>query len=258
VVRRIDDLKSALILSAAFALAAVSTVPLLLPSLTPEARSLPVPVPVFCAVLAVQLVVLYGLLGFAGLRLARSRGLEPAPYLTSIWDPQATHQATRQGWKRVVGAFSVGLGCGVLLVAAVAGIGKFFPGTLPGMLHPPGIAAALLASAAGSLGEEILFRLFALSLLLRLLPRRRSGAAIAIGFSALAFAAAHAPAAVFLFGGLQNVPRVSWAWLIALNGLLGVVFGVVFVRYGIVCAVLAHFGTDVVWHAVGQLLLASR
>jgi hypothetical protein len=56
-VRWIDDLKSALLLSSALALVAASTVPLLLPSLPPEARSLPMPLPVFCIVLAGQLVV---------------------------------------------------------------------------------------------------------------------------------------------------------------------------------------------------------
>jgi membrane protease YdiL (CAAX protease family) len=124
------------------------------------------------------------------------------------------------------------------------------------MLHPPGVAASLLASVAGSFGEEILFRLFALSLLLRLLPKGRVGMAVAIGVSALAFAAAHAPALVFLFGDRQEVPRMSWVWLIVLNGTLGVVFGVVYLRHGIVCAVLAHFGTDVVWHTASQLLRA--
>ena len=124
------------------------------------------------------------------------------------------------------------------------------------MLHPPGVAASLLASVAGSFGEEILFRLFALSLLLRLLPKGRVGTTVAIGVGALAFAAAHAPALVFLFGGWQEVPRMSWVWLIALNGMLGVVFGVVYLRHGIVCAVLAHFGTDVVWHTASQLLRA--
>src|SRR5262249_45150989 len=160
-----------------------ATVPVLLPSLPPEARSLPLPLPVFCTVLAVQLVVLYGLLGFVGLRLARTRGLEPAPYLTAIWDPQAT--CARRTWAR--GGFAIGLGCGALLVAAVAAIQRFFPATLPGMLHPPGIASALLASTAGSLGEEILFRLFALSLLLRLLPEGRAATTMAVGGSALAF-----------------------------------------------------------------------
>jgi hypothetical protein len=52
VVRRVDDLKSALFLSAAFAAAAAAAVPPLLPLLPEEARSLPLPLPAFCAVLA--------------------------------------------------------------------------------------------------------------------------------------------------------------------------------------------------------------
>src|SRR5262249_25519527 len=232
------------------AIAAAAAVPLLLPSLPPEARSLPLPPLVFCTVLAVQLVVVYGLLGFVGLRLARTRGFEPAPCLTAIWNPQSS----RGGWRRAGGALALRRGWAGLVVAAVAAIKRFLPGTLPGMLHPPGVAASLLASVAGSFGEEILFRLFALSLLLRLLPQGRVGTTVAIGVAAFAFAAAHAPALVFLFVVWQRVPRISWVWLIALNGMLGVVFGVVYLRHGIVCAVLAHFGTDVVWHTASQLL----
>jgi membrane protease YdiL (CAAX protease family) len=131
-----------------------------------------------------------------------------------------------------------------------------FAGTLPDTLHPPGLAAALAASIAGSLGEEIVFRLFLLSLLLRLFPRGRAGTAMAVGLSALAFAAAHAPALVFLFGGWKEVPLASWVWLISLNAMLGAAFGVVFVHHGIVCAAATHFSTDFVWHAAGQLLRA--
>jgi hypothetical protein len=57
VVRWVDDLKFAAHLASAFALAAAATVPLLLPRLPAEARSLPLPLPVFCAALAVQLVL---------------------------------------------------------------------------------------------------------------------------------------------------------------------------------------------------------
>ena len=148
----------------------------------------------------------------------------------------------------------VGLSCGALLVAAVSTIQQFLPGTLPDTLHPPGIAAALVASTAGSLGEEILFRLFVLSLLLRVFPKGSAGAAVAVAVSALAFGAAHAPAFVLLFGGWREVPLVSWVWLITLNGLCGITFGVVFLRYGIVSAVFAHWGADAVWHAASQLL----
>jgi hypothetical protein len=238
VVRRADDLKFALTLSACFALAAAATVPLLLPSLPTDARSLPLSLPAFCAVLAVQAVVVYGAIAYAGLRLARAAGLEPTA------DPT---------WSPVAAAFATGLACGTLLVAAVAAIQRLLPGTLPRVIHPPGMAAALVASAAGSLGEEILFRLFVLSLALRLLGRSGARTAAAIAISALAFGVAHAPACVFLFGGWREVPPVSWVWVIVLNGFLGAAFGAVFLRRGIVCAVLAHLGTDVVWHAASQL-----
>jgi membrane protease YdiL (CAAX protease family) len=133
-------------------------------------------------------------------------------------------------------------------------IQRFLPTTLPATLHPPGIVPALAASTAGSFGEEILFRLFALSVLLRLLPPGRTGAAVAIGVSALAFAAAHAPAMIFLFGGLQGVPPLAWVWVVALNGLLGIALGLIYLRWGIVCAILAHLGTNVLWHAASQWL----
>ncbi|MBI3464482.1 MAG: CPBP family intramembrane metalloprotease [Planctomycetes bacterium] len=249
-VRVVDDLKSALILSGGFALAASAVVPGLLQTLPPEARSLPLPLPAFCAVLSVQLLAVYGLLGLAGLRLARGRGREPAPQLTALWAPHAACP----GWSRVPFAFALGLGCGLLLVAAVATVQRTFPETLPQMLHPSGFTTALLASVAGSFGEEILFRLFVLSLVLRLLPAGGSATVAAVILSAIAFGAAHAPAFIFLFGGWRDVPAVSWLWLMALNGLCGVTYGVVFLRYGIVSAVIAHLGTDVVWHAASQLV----
>jgi hypothetical protein len=37
-----------------------------------------------------------------------------------------------------------------------------------------------------------------------------------------------------------------------LNGLLGIAFGLVYLKSGIAAAVVAHFGTDVVWHAASQ------
>jgi hypothetical protein len=249
VVRRVDDLKSAVLLSSIFAVFAAIAVPLLLPALPAEARSLPLPVPVFCCLLAVQLAVVYGSLGWAGLRLARFRGLEPAPILTALVTP---HETSRTRFRPGV-AIVAGVACGAFLIAAVATIRRFFPGTLPDVLHPSGLAAAFVASMAGSLGEEILFRLFLVSLLLRALPARIAGSVTAVGLSSLAFAAAHAPAFLTLFGSWRDVPHLSWVWLGGLNGLCGISFGILFLRRGIEAAVLAHLVTDVVWHVGGQL-----
>lgn len=252
-VRRAHDLRTAAVLAAAFALAAAVTVPLLLPSLPPEARTLPLPLTAFCIVLAVQLLLIYGLFAFTGLRHARAAGLDPAPFLTPPGDEPGRPRAAG----RLVAAFAIGLAAGVALLLVVAAIQRWLPGTLPKLLHPPGIAAALAASTAASFGEEILFRLLLIGLLLRFLPSTGPRKAIAVAVSALAFGAAHAPAAVFLFGGWQQVPPLSWVWVMVLNGALGVTFGVVFLRHGIECAVLAHLGTDIVWHAASQCFRAA-
>jgi hypothetical protein len=248
----IDDLKAALTLSSAFALAAIATVPMLLPALPPEAQQLPLPLPVFCAFLALQLTIVYGLLGLAGCRLARSRGLDPAPVLTQFWTRQR-NRTSPNGFRSIRVAVISGLICGVCLVGAVSLIQSMFPGTLPPTLHPPGLLTAAVASAAGSLGEEILFRLFMLSLFLQILPMGRTRAAVAVAASALAFGAAHAPAFVFLFGGWDVVPPIAWVWLVALNGLCGVTYGIVYLQFGIESAIAAHFATDAVWHAASQL-----
>jgi hypothetical protein len=249
VVRRVDDFRSALLLSGAFAVAGASAVPLLLPALPPEARSLPLPMPLFSLLLSIQLGIVYGLLAWAGLRLGRFRGLEPAPILSSLWvAPANARDRVRLGIPALVG-----IGCGALVVGAVAAIRQFFPGTLPDVLHPSGFAAAIVASMAGSLGEEILFRLFLLSLLLRAMPRGSIAAMIAVGVSSLAVGAAHAPAFLALFGGWRAVPLISWVCLAGLNGLCGVSFGIVFLRRGIEGAIVAHFITDAVWHVASPL-----
>jgi hypothetical protein len=243
-----DDLKTAALLSGAFAALAAATVPLLLPALPPEARDLPLPVPAFCAVLAVQALVIYGLFALAGLRMARRRGLDPAPLLTAVWEGRRPGAVARP----LAMAAGAGLGCGLLLVAAVASIQRLAPGTLPKVLHPPSFGAALLAGAAASIGEEILCRLFLLGVLLGVLPATRAGTASAIGLSALAFGALHAPAWVFLFGGPTGVPAASWIWLIGLNGLAGAVYAGLYLRLGIGAAIAGHFGTDLVWHAMAR------
>jgi membrane protease YdiL (CAAX protease family) len=235
----VADMRVAGALSGAAGVMAALALPALLGSFPPEARELPLPVPVFSAALALQIFVVYGLLGWVGMRMARSKGVDPSP--------------RREGLLRAVAA---GLACGVGLVAVVAVISRVAPGTLPRVMHPPTPVAALLLSVTGSIGEEILFRLFVLGGALMLLPEGPGGRRAAIGVSAIAFAVMHAPGWVFLFGGdVASVPALSWAWLIGLNGAVGVVYGALYVRYGIGAAIVAHLATNLVWH-VGSSALA--
>jgi hypothetical protein len=243
-----QDLKTAALLAAVFALLAAITVPFLLDVVPRGAPPLPLPVLPFSVALALQLWVVYGLLAWAGLRMARARGLDPAPVLTPPWHG---HPAARVCVPAGL-ALGVGLSCGLFVVAVVAAIQRLAPQTLPRLLHPPSLAAALLASAAASVGEQLLCRLFLLCAILRVLPASHASTAAAVAVSAVLFGALHAPALWFLSGGGPGVPVLSWVWVIGLNGLLGVAFGWLFIRYGIGAAIIAHFGTDLVWHVMSQ------
>jgi hypothetical protein len=249
----VNDLKTAAVLAGSGGLLGAATIPFLLPSifeLVPsEQRTLPLPLPLFCVILAFQFLVIYGLLALAGLRLARAGNREPAPLLSALWAkkrPDVSGMPT--GW-----AFGTGLLCGLGLVGAVALIRSALPQTLPLMLHPSSFAGALLASATASFGEEILFRLFLLSALLCILPTSRTYIVIAVAASSLLFGALHAPAAVVVFGGFDKVPSLFWVWMVSLNAFVGVACALWYLRIGIGGAILVHFGTDLVWHVLWQM-----
>jgi membrane protease YdiL (CAAX protease family) len=248
-----NDLKTAAVLAGSAGLLGAAAVPFLLPAIfelvPPEHRTLPLPLPLFCVTLAIQVLVIYGLLALAGLRLARARDREPAPLLTAVWTKTRPGRfGLPAGW-----AFGTGILCGLVLVSAVALVKRVLPQTLPAVLHPSSFLGALLASATASFGEEILCRLFLLSALLRILPVSGTSIVIAVAGSSLLFGALHAPAAVFVFGGLGNVPPLFWVWMVSLNTFVGVACAVWYLREGIGSAILVHFGADLVWHVVSQL-----
>lgn len=248
-----NDLKTAAVLAGSAGILGAVTVPFLLPSIfelvPPEQRTLPLSLPWFCIVLAIQFLIIYGLLALAGLRLARTRDREPAPLLTALW---TNKRPSRFGLPAGL-AFGTGLICGIGLVVVIVLINLLLPDTLPSVLHPSSFWGALLASATASFGEEILYRLFVLSALLRILPVSSKNTVIAVGVSSMLFAAAHAPVAVFIFGGFQNVPYLFWVWMIFLNAFVGVACAVWYLRIGIGGAILVHFGADLVWHVMSQL-----
>jgi hypothetical protein len=193
----VSDLKTAAVLAGSAGLLSAVTVPFLLPSIVelvpPEQRTtLPLPLPLFCVVLAAQFLIVYGLFALAGaqpragspahchldkeaprpLRLAGSPGIRDG---RSLWDHPRRHDHVDQA-------------C--------------FATNAPGRLHPSSLWGALLASATASVSEEILCRLFLLSVLLRVLPMSEKSVVLAVVVSSLLFGALHVPAAAFIFGGI--------------------------------------------------------
>jgi membrane protease YdiL (CAAX protease family) len=164
---------------------------------------------------------------------------------------------------------------GRLLLSALA-LGAILGGVLLFVLiyaarFEPALAARLRARAGAplwmpfvlalesSILEELFFRLFLMSGLVWLFSRawrnppgdHAPNIGMALFLSSFAFAAAHVPA--WLAATHANVPLIGG--VLALNGLAGLVLGILYWRKGIEAAIFAHFAADVIVQALGPRLL---
>jgi membrane protease YdiL (CAAX protease family) len=119
----------------------------------------------------------------------------------------------------------------------------------------PAAWKGLLASFYGGINEEILLRLFLMSLLawlggfIRKTPDGRPTIAIlwiANILAAVIFGLGHLPATSLLF------PLTTLVILgaVVLNGIAGVAFGYLYFRHGLESAMLAHFSADILLHVL--------
>jgi hypothetical protein len=247
-----EDLRIAAVLAVACALATAALVPYLL-DLMPEARAkLTLPLAIVVPLQALQGGLIFGVLAFVGLRLGPRAGLD-APWLRAL--------VTGQPRPPVPWARSAGLG--VLAGLAIVGLSLVLDPLLPPPLHalPKGGASAawkgLLASFYGGIGEEVLLRLFVMTLLVWLvarLRRRPPGAALywsAIAIAALLFGAGHLPTAA----GLWPLTAIVVLRTLVLNGVAGLAFGWLYWRRGLEAAMCAHFCADLVLHVATPMLV---
>src|SRR5690348_17312882 len=121
----------------------------------------------------------------------------------------------------------------------------------------PALWKRLLASFYGGIDEEILLRLFLLSVLAWLIGfawhmpdgRPTPGALwLANIIAAVIFGLGHLPATA----ALVKLTPLLIGRAILLNGIVGIATGYLFVRYGLEAAMLAHFAADLVLHGIGD------
>jgi len=213
-----------------------------LPNL-PE-QELPASKSVLALVNAVIMLVLYGGLGFIGLKLSQKLGF------ADLWDSKVSNKQ-----RLLIPAF-VGLGIGLFFIFADAILSQFH--TLGPLPHPP-FPTSLIASAVAGIGEEVIFRLFFISfwvwLISYVILKKKLQTQIfwiVVIFSALAFAAGHIPSVMILFGfnSVSEIPFAIMAEIILLNGVLSLFAAYYFRKFGFLAAVGIHFWADVVWHVV--------
>ncbi|NLW45139.1 MAG: CPBP family intramembrane metalloprotease [Syntrophomonadaceae bacterium] len=207
-------------------------------------QELPASKPVIALVNALTMLVLYGGLGYIGLRLAQKVGF------AEVWDAEVSNR------QRFLIPASIGVGLGIFFVLADAVFSRLHSlGPLP---HPP-FPTSLVASAVAGIGEEIVFRLFFISfftwLVSHVILKKKWEVevfwAVAV-FSALAFAAGHIPSVMILSGlnMVNDMPFALLAEIFLLNGVLSLFAAYYFRKYGFLAAVGIHFWTNIIWHVV--------
>lgn len=234
----------ALILGGASAMGAAFVIPYIL-ALFPH-DPVPLPVPVLMLISGVQTGVLLTALAYAGALWGPRIGLD-AIWLRALLTrtPKPKNHGLPWMLTGLVGGAAMSLVDHYVL----------FPSLPPAQVPlPPSPWIGLLASTYGAVAEEVFARFGIATLLSLLLLRvfnRTIALSIAVVLSALIFGALHLPTASAIW---PLVPAVIVRTL-ALSGILGLMFGVAYIKHGLEAAILCHLGADITLHVIAPVLL---
>jgi membrane protease YdiL (CAAX protease family) len=193
---------------------------------------------------AIQIAVAVGV----GLLVARSVGLR-APVTEAIASGGDVHRALRE--IDPVRAILLGAGASVAVIILAVTVFAGATASIASAAAQPGRFLGLLASFEGGITEEILLRLFVMSVLAWLLARIWRDRPPAVFWTAnivaaVLFGLGHLPATAAL---VALTPLVI-ARAVVLNGVVGVVAGWLYWRRGLESAMVAHFSADIVLHVL--------
>jgi membrane protease YdiL (CAAX protease family) len=218
----------------------------IMPQIGDALRARHVPIAMLVAGQSVQALVLCAIASWVGLRLGRRSGLD-APLLRAWVCRESLPSRAGLGLSALLGVAAAA----VVLVMAIG-----LQPVVPAGLAPVARWKLLLAAFYGGIAEEVMARLFILTLVAWLLERLRGAreggmprwvAWSAIVVSSLLFAAGHLPTALAALGPTPLVIARTFA----LNTIPGMLFGWLYWRRGLEHAMLAHFCADLVLHGIG-------
>lgn len=221
--------------------------------------NLPIPLPLLVTIQIAQNAVMFGVLTALGLLLANRIGLG-LPILEARLRGEAV-------WDKVHAILPLSIVIGVVASLLIVALDIFV--FQPALLRELGDSAntlnlqtaqppawqGFLASFYGGISEEVMLRLFVMSLLAWLgsfiskTSEGKPGRAVfwtANILAAVLFGLGHLPATAML---IPLTPLVI-VRAIVLNGLAGVAFGWLYWKRGLESAIAAHFSADIVLHVL--------
>lgn len=222
---------------------------------------LPIPLPLLLLIQTIQNAVLFAIVILIGLLVAKRIGLG-----LPILEAKLAGESVAHRFRSILLPSII---LGVVASIAIIALDQFV--FAPGLVAQLGSADALklqnatpaawqglLASFYGGINEEILLRLFLLTLLAWLgkfihhTPEGRPTLVVlwvANILAAIIFGLGHLPATA----GLMELTPLVITRAIVLNGLAGVAFGYLYWTRGLEAAMLSHFSADIVLHVLTAL-----
>lgn len=201
--------------------------------------------------------LLFAILIFTGLILMRRIGLS-TPLLDSVTNGESTSTTLRS-------ILPISIGLGFIASILIVGLDALFQPLLISELGDKANALMLttqpaawkgfLASFYGGISEEILLRLFVMSLLAWLgsfISKTSDGKPTAVIFwaaniiAAILFGLGHLPTV----SSLVSLTTLVVARTVALNAVGGIIFGWLYQTRGLESAMIAHFSADIVLHVL--------
>lgn len=220
-------------------------------------KQVPTPFPVIVIASLIQSSILFAIVLFLGMKLSKSVGLE-----MPIIEAYFYHQKTALNIKSIIKkSVILGIVAGIIIILLdllFTGLGvqiSLWTGQMPPFWM------GMLASVYGGIGEEILLRLFFMTLIVWIIGKVMRTTNI-LGNNLAMWSAIIISAVVF---GLGHLPITSTVTplttlviirAIILNGVGGVIFGWLYWKKGLESAMIAHFSADIVLHVLMALIVS--
>lgn len=212
-----------------------------------------VPLSVIIAAQVIQSVVLFGIATSLGLLLAKRIGLG-TPLLERFFAGQKVADHIKPFLLPVILFGAVG---GLIIIGLDRFV--FMPALATELVQEGGSQTTpwqgFLASFYGGICEEVLLRLFLMSLLAwlgKFVSHTADGRPtvgvlwVANILAAILFGLGHLPATA----ALMTITPLVVVRALVLNGFLGIGFGYFYSKYGLESAMLSHFSADIILHVV--------
>jgi len=218
--------------------------------------------PMFLMVIltAVNNLFIFAIVIFLGLLLSKKIGLESGGLRLPILEGILNKENKIKEFKAILlPSISLGVLAGVLIIV----ISIPFNNAIPVFKNMEVIVPAwkgFLASFYGGIAEEVMLRLFFMSLLVWitfLIKKNKDGNPTSFGvwlaiiLASVIFGIGHLPATA----QLTEITGVVVARAIVLNGIAGIAFGWLYWKKGLESAIIAHFSADIVLHVITPMVL---